>query len=81
MNTLTRVSMYVDESEYECLGAISKVTGTPVAGLVRQAIDQWLRRVHDGEEELPGWLTRSQINAVNAALRVCKSHSNWRRGE
>jgi hypothetical protein len=72
MNTLTRVSMYVDESEYKCLGASSKVTGTPVAGLVRQAIDQW----HDGEEELPGWLTRSQINAVNAALRVCKSHSN-----
>jgi hypothetical protein len=80
MNTLTRVSMYVDESEYKCLGAISKVTGTPVAGLVRQA-DQWLRRVHDGEEELPGWLTRSQVNAVNAALRVCKSNSSLRRGE
>ena len=48
MNTLTRVSMYVDESEYKCLGAISKVTGTPVAGLVRQAIDQWLRRCMTG---------------------------------
>jgi hypothetical protein len=62
--------MYVDESEYKCLGAISKVTGTPVAGLVRQAIDQWLRRVHDGKEELPGWFTRSLSSARTTIMRA-----------
>ena len=42
----------------------------PVAGLVRQAIDQWLRRVHDGEEELPGWFTRSLSSARTTIMRA-----------
>ena len=39
-----RVNLYFVQSRWKELQAISRKTGTPVAELVRRAVDEWLKK-------------------------------------
>jgi hypothetical protein len=43
-----RTVVYLDQSERDALGAISKRTGAPLAELIRRAISEWLKKQKGG---------------------------------
>jgi hypothetical protein len=56
--TMERTNIYLDEREIAALRMLSRRTGRPVAGMVREAVDAWLEQ--QGIRVVPEdeWATR-----------------------
>jgi hypothetical protein len=44
LEDMKRVNLYFVQARWKKLQAISRKTGTPVAELVRRAVDEWLKK-------------------------------------
>jgi Ribbon-helix-helix domain len=44
LSDVKKISVYVVESHWKQLQAISRATGIPASGLLRRALVQWLKR-------------------------------------
>jgi hypothetical protein len=55
---MVRTSIYLDEEQLESLRALSDRRGQPVAALVREAVDDWLRRQDPGRVSDVDWARR-----------------------